>query len=64
MSNEKKKVIVDLPRKIIQEITKQFDDAVAVLGPDQYREVLEEVISVMQCRIDCLNEEEGGGNAS
>lgn len=40
-----------------QEIMDHFDNSVRELGQEEYREVLENVISDLQSRLDCVIEE-------
>lgn len=42
---------------ITKDISRYFDGAVAALSQEDYREVLENFISDLQSRLDCVNEE-------
>lgn len=42
---------------ITEDLSKYFDSAVADLGQEDYRDVLENFISDLQTRLDCVNEE-------
>lgn len=40
-----------------EDVSRYFDNAVAELGQQDYREVLENFIADLQSRLDCVNEE-------
>lgn len=42
---------------VTEDLSKYFDDAVRDLGQESYREVLENFISDLQSRLDCVIEE-------
>lgn len=42
---------------ITEDVSRYFDSAVTELGQEDYREVLENFISDLQSRLDCVNEE-------
>lgn len=46
--------------EVEQEIMDHFDNAVQDLGQDEYRDLLENVISNLQSRLDCVIEEMQG----
>jgi predicted AAA+ superfamily ATPase len=43
--------------KLIQRILKQFAESVSDISKESYREVLEEVISDLESRLECVMEE-------
>lgn len=42
---------------VTEDLSKYFDNAVMELGQEEYRDVLENFISDLQSRLDCVREE-------
>lgn len=42
---------------VTEDVSRYFDNAVADLSQEDYRDVLENFISDLQTRLDCVNEE-------